>query len=64
MKALIFEDSPVGFAAARAAGIPVVITPSDFGPRDSDFAGALAVLPSLEPVYWPDFGFPPAEAQK
>ncbi|SFC49384.1 HAD-IA family hydrolase [Tropicimonas isoalkanivorans] len=59
-EALVFEDSPVGFAAARAAGIPVVVCPSDFGPRDADFSGALAVVPSLEPVHWARFGFPPS----
>lgn len=57
--AIVFEDSPVGFAAARAAGIPVVVTPSAHGPQDGDYTGALAVLPSLAPETWPRFGFPP-----
>jgi HAD superfamily hydrolase (TIGR01509 family) len=57
---LVFEDSPVGFAAARAAGLPTVVTPSDHGPRGGDFNGAVAVLPSLVPEHWPRFGFPPA----
>ncbi len=59
-QALVFEDSPVGFAAARAAGIPSVATPSAHGPQGGEFPGAVAVLPSLERRHWPAFGFPPA----
>ncbi|NDR58242.1 HAD-IA family hydrolase [Aliiruegeria sabulilitoris] len=59
--ALVFEDSPVGHAAARAAGIRTVVTPSPDGPLGGDFGGSL-VLPSLEPAHWPAFGFPPAGA--
>ncbi len=57
--ALVFEDSPVGFASARAAGLDVVVTPSRHGPQDGDFTGAVAVLASLERENWPQFGFPP-----
>ena len=60
-QALVFEDSPVGYAAARAAGLPVVVTPSEFGPRGGDFREA-TVLPSLAREYWPRFGFHPAAA--
>lgn len=62
-EALAFEDSPVGHAAARAAGLRVVVTPSPDGPQDGNY-GELLVLPSLEPEYWNRFGFPPSEAQK
>lgn len=58
--ALVFEDSPVGHAAAVAAGIEVVVTPSPDGPLGGDFGESL-VLPSLERQHWPAFGFPPAE---
>ncbi|RYH12096.1 HAD-IA family hydrolase [Tropicimonas sp. IMCC6043] len=57
--ALVFEDSPVGHAAAVAAGIRVVVTPSPDGPQDGNYGDSL-VLPSLEPEYWCEFGFPPA----
>ena len=57
---IVFEDSPVGFAAARAAGLPTVVTPSEHGPKGGNYAGAVAVLPSLERENWPRFGFPPA----
>ncbi|PRY25390.1 HAD superfamily hydrolase (TIGR01509 family) [Aliiruegeria haliotis] len=57
---MVFEDSRVGYAAARAAGVPVVVTPSEHGPPVGDLEGALAVLPSLAREHWPRFGFPPA----
>lgn len=56
--AIVFEDSPVGCAAAQAAGIRVVVTPTEDGPDAGEIDGAL-VLPSLERQHWPRFGFPP-----
>lgn len=41
-----FEDSANGLRAARAAGVPTVVTPSAYMSQD-DFDGALAVLPHL-----------------
>jgi beta-phosphoglucomutase-like phosphatase (HAD superfamily) len=41
-----FEDSGNGLAAAKAAGLFTVVTPS-YWTRDEDFAGADLVLPSL-----------------
>ncbi|MGF6643039.1 HAD family hydrolase [Paraburkholderia sp. GAS82] len=41
-----FEDSANGLRAARAAGVPTVVTPTAYTSRD-DFDGALAVLPHL-----------------
>lgn len=41
-----FEDSAKGLAAARAAGLCTVVTPTVWTAGD-DFAGAAAVLPSL-----------------
>lgn len=38
-----FEDSAAGLRAARAAGIPTVVTANDYT-RDQDFSGALSVL--------------------
>ncbi|MDV7141613.1 HAD-IA family hydrolase [Tropicimonas sp. TH_r6] len=55
---LVFEDSPVGHAAACAAEMRVVVTPSEEGPGDADFGDSL-VLPSLERAHWPAFGFTP-----
>jgi HAD superfamily hydrolase (TIGR01509 family) len=46
---LAFEDSGHGLSAARAAGVPTVITPTPFSAGD-DFAGALKVLPDLAAV--------------
>ncbi|WP_233806799.1 HAD family hydrolase [Paraburkholderia sp. HP33-1] len=43
---LAFEDSRNGLLAARAARVPVVVTPSAFTAHE-DFDGALAVLPHL-----------------
>ncbi|SNS23358.1 HAD-IA family hydrolase [Tropicimonas sediminicola] len=60
-EALVFEDSPVGYAAAVAAGIPVVVTPSAHSPQGMAYPAAVAVLPSLERDHWPSFGFPPAD---
>jgi HAD superfamily hydrolase (TIGR01509 family) len=44
--AVAFEDSEVGVAAAKAAGLFTVATPSDWT-RGQDFAAADLVLPSL-----------------
>lgn len=41
-----FEDSEIGLRAARAAGIPTVITPTRYTAND-DFTGALAVRADL-----------------
>ncbi|MCP5366368.1 MAG: HAD-IA family hydrolase [Hyphomicrobiales bacterium] len=46
---LVFEDSRIGLAAARAAGLKVVITPTHYT-HDEDFTGALRVLDSLAGV--------------
>ena len=46
---LAFEDSANGLQAARAAGLPVIITPNGFTAHH-DFSGALRVLPSLQGV--------------
>ncbi|MFM0034806.1 HAD family hydrolase [Paraburkholderia strydomiana] len=43
---LAFEDSGNGLLAARAAGIPAIVTPTGYTAQDS-FDGALAVLPHL-----------------
>lgn len=46
---LAIEDSRNGVRAARAAGIPVLVTESAWTRRD-DFTGAVAVLPDLADV--------------
>jgi HAD superfamily hydrolase (TIGR01509 family) len=46
---LAIEDSRNGVAAARAAGVPVLVTESAWTQRD-DFTGAIAVLPDLARV--------------
>ena len=46
---LAFEDSANGLQAARAAGLPVIVTPNSFT-ANQDFSGALRVLPSLQGV--------------
>ena len=48
-QALAFEDSANGLRAARAAGLPTVVTPNAFTAHH-DFTGALRVLPSLQGV--------------
>jgi HAD superfamily hydrolase (TIGR01509 family) len=45
-RAVAFEDSAIGVAAAKAAGLLTVATPSDWT-RGQDFAAADLVLPSL-----------------
>ncbi|RAR56581.1 HAD superfamily hydrolase (TIGR01509 family) [Paraburkholderia unamae] len=43
---MAFEDSANGLRAARAAGVPTVVTPTAYTAHDA-FEGALAVLPHL-----------------
>ncbi|HEY1891404.1 MAG TPA: HAD-IA family hydrolase [Steroidobacteraceae bacterium] len=45
-RAVAFEDSSIGVAAAKAAGLLTVATPNDWT-RDQDFAAADLVLPCL-----------------
>jgi beta-phosphoglucomutase-like phosphatase (HAD superfamily) len=48
---IAFEDTPIGLQAAMAAGIPTIITPSQYsGP--GGFDGALAVVDSLGDLSW------------
>ncbi len=47
---LVLEDSPVGVAAALAAGAPCVYVPSVYPPDAQAAAGALAVLDDLDKV--------------
>ena len=51
--AIAFEDSAIGLAAARAAGLATVVTPSAYTIGEN-FAGALVVRPNLDGV---DLGF-------
>jgi HAD superfamily hydrolase (TIGR01509 family) len=46
-EAIAFEDSPVGLAAALAAGIPTIVTPSAYTINGS-FVGALKVIADLQ----------------
>jgi len=46
---LAFEDSGAGLSAARGAGIPTIVTPSEHA-REDDFTGALALFPDLSGV--------------
>jgi beta-phosphoglucomutase-like phosphatase (HAD superfamily) len=46
MQAIAFEDSAIGLAAANAAGIATIVTPSRYTVGD-DFSGALVCLPDL-----------------
>ncbi len=48
---LAFEDSRNGLAAARAAGIPTIVTPGLYTAHET-FEGATAILPSLEGFDW------------
>ncbi|MDO5612215.1 MAG: HAD-IA family hydrolase [Paracoccus sp. (in: a-proteobacteria)] len=43
---IVIEDSQAGMTAARAAGLRVLITPSEYA-RDTDFSAADWVLPDL-----------------
>ncbi|GAB4351725.1 MAG: HAD family hydrolase [Oricola sp.] len=67
---LIFEDSENGLRAGRAAGVPVVITPSIYT-ADDDFSGAAYIFRNLdEPFsildFVPEFDFHavPADVRK
>jgi len=51
-RAVAFEDSAMGVAAAKAAGLFTVATPSDWT-RGQDFAAADLVLPCLADSNWP-----------
>jgi len=44
---MAIEDSWLGLAAARAAGIPTIITPNPYTDHH-DFPGALAIYPTLD----------------
>ncbi|MDF1717690.1 MAG: HAD family hydrolase [Antarcticimicrobium sp.] len=46
--AVALEDSRNGVLSARAAGLPVIVTPSAYTAGD-DFTGAQAVIPDLTP---------------
>ncbi len=48
-EAVVVEDSGIGLRAARAAGLPTVVTVSAYTAED-DFTDAALVLPSLEGV--------------
>jgi len=48
-EALAFEDSSNGLRAARAAGIPTLVTPNGFTAHH-DFSGALCLVPDLEGI--------------
>lgn len=49
---IAFEDSGIGLAASRAAGIPTVVTPTIYTEND-DFSAALCVLSDLGELNWP-----------
>ncbi len=55
---LVFEDSPAGVEAARAAGMYVVAVP-DPNMDDKVYAGAHQIIRSLEDLDLPGWGFPP-----
>jgi len=46
---LAFEDSPAGLASAKAAGLRVVLTPSEYT-RGEDFSAADWLIPDLTPA--------------
>ena|SRR5487761_2210221 len=48
---LAFEDSRNGLAAARAAGVPTIVTPGLYTTHEN-FEGAAAILPHLEGFDW------------
>jgi pseudouridine-5'-monophosphatase len=54
-RCLVFEDTPKGVAAARAAGMEVIAV-VDAMMLDEDFSGALRVVRSLEEIALADLG--------
>jgi len=54
-RCLVFEDTPKGVAAARAAGMAVIAV-IDPMMRGEDFSGALRVVSSLEEISLADLG--------
>ncbi|MDR3099589.1 MAG: HAD family hydrolase [Paraburkholderia sp.] len=58
---IAFEDSANGLHAARAAGVPTVVTPTAYTSHDA-FDGALAVLPHLGEPHAPISSPVPGEA--
>ena len=48
---LAFEDSRNGLAAARAAGVPTIVTPGLYTTHEN-FEGAATILPNLEGFDW------------
>jgi pseudouridine-5'-monophosphatase len=57
-RCLVFEDSPKGVMAARAAGMEVIAV-VDPTMAHEDYAGALSVLSSLEELRLADIGLEP-----
>lgn len=57
-RCLVFEDSPAGVAAARAAGMYAVAVP-DPHMEESAYGAAHQVLRSLADLDLPSWGFPP-----
>jgi len=51
---LAFEDAPNGAAAARAAGMPVIVVPGDHAPRDAypEADEVLTTLDDFDPTRW------------
>jgi pseudouridine-5'-monophosphatase len=54
-RCLVFEDTPKGVQAARAAGMEVIAV-VDASMQNEDYSGALRVVSSLEQVTLPDLG--------
>lgn len=57
---LVFEDSPNGVAAARTAGMQVVMIPNPDLPKDNPMrTNANQVISTFSEFSYEDFGFPP-----
>jgi pseudouridine-5'-monophosphatase len=54
-RCLVFEDTPKGVMAARAAGMDVIAV-IDAGMRNEDYSGALRVIGSLEEIGLAELG--------